>query len=74
MKRIPSLMHIPSLMQRLMIDNEIDLYKVLEDGSILVEEGWDVEVMSRLNDRLNELEKDVRLLQQPSGSISWAKR
>lgn len=65
---------IPSLMQRLMIDNEIDLYKVLEDGSILVEEGWDVEVMSRLNDRLNELEKDVRLLQQPSGSISWAKR
>ncbi len=31
-------------------------------------------IAGSLNKRINDLERDVRLLQQPSGSTSWAKR
>lgn len=31
-------------------------------------------IVDSLNKRINDLERDVRLLQQPSGSTSWAKR
>lgn len=32
------------------------------------------DLIERMNDRLNDLETELRLLQQPAGSVAWSKR
>lgn len=59
---------VPAMLLR---DNNMEPSFLNSNGLTSIELGT---LLDRFNDRLNELEKDVRLLQQPSGSVSWAKR
>lgn len=43
-------------------------------GRVSLTDDQSGDLIERLNDRLNDLETQLRLLQQPAGSVSWAKR